>query len=89
MHHEYPQMDGYHGHYHHRDANATYDYQPIDQSEYYFIFIALYLVVSAQVFTLIYIMIKICRERRRRRDMVVILETLEMTEEEVERMRNI
>ncbi len=80
-------MDEYHGHYHHH--NVTYDHKPINESEYYFIFITLYLVVSAQLFSIIYIMLKLCRERRRQRDMQVILETLEMTEEEVERMRNI
>ena len=71
------------------DYNGTTEYSQIDATEYYLIFIFLYLTLATQLFVFLYMLFRLCIERQRRRHMIVVLETLEMDEEKTNRLHQI
>lgn len=86
-------MDNFHVNHHDHhvvyDSNTTEEYSEIDMTPYYIVFIVMYLTVAAQLFVFLYMLFRLCRERARRRHMVVVLERLELDVEESNRLHQI
>lgn len=70
----------------HHYNNSTAENSDFDITHYYIIFIVLYLTLGTQLSIFLYMLFRLCRERQRRRHMVVVLETMEMDEGETNRI---